>query len=342
MKSQNIESICDVPFVNKIIQGDNLELISKIPDNSIDLIITSPPYFHQRDYGAGVGNEEHMDDYINNIMDLFEQCVRVIGPDGSIVFNIGDKIIDGNLLLIPYRFAIKAQSVKKVKLVNHITWVKLNPTPRQFQKRLVQSTEPFFHFVKSDDYYFDSKSFMSMRNKRKNKPGSEIGKKYYQLINGSNLTSAQKSLAIKELDQVRREVRDGKISSFRMKIHGLHSMPFGGQEGGRLTQLLTKGFTIIKINGDNIKRDVIECPVESIKWRNHPAIYPQQIIMELIGLLTKPNDLVLDPYLGSGTTAVASKVLGRKYIGFEINSEYCKQARKRVSEIKDQKLEWFI
>ena len=63
--------------------------------------------------------------------------------DGSIVFNIGDKYQDSNLLLVPYRFALAATETGLVKLVNEVTWVKRNPTPRQFRRRLVSSTEPF-------------------------------------------------------------------------------------------------------------------------------------------------------------------------------------------------------
>ena len=81
-------------FVNKIICGDSLELIRQIPDKSINLIITSPPYFKQRDYGGfnkEIGNEKTVEEYVDNLLKLFHECVRVIKNDGSIVFNIGDK-----------------------------------------------------------------------------------------------------------------------------------------------------------------------------------------------------------------------------------------------------------
>ena len=93
---------------------------------------------------------------------------------------------------------------------------------------------------------------------------------------------------------------------------------------------MKKGFTIIKIKGEPIKRDIIECAVETIKGCKHPAIYPLSIIKELIKLLSKPNDIVLDPFVGSGTTAVAAKEIDRRYIGIEINGDYCKYARERL------------
>ena len=318
-------------FLDNIVHGDNLNTLKSIPDNKINLIITSPPYFRQRDYGCGIGNEKTVEEYMDSLINIFSECIRVLRIDGSIIFNLGDKYLEGSLQLIPYRFALKVLKSCQVKLVNNITWVKLNPTPRQYRRRLVSSTEPFFHFVKSEDYYYDLKDFMNnneIKNKRNN--GNNIGQKYFGLIENSDLTLEQKKIALCELQDVIQEVKGGKIESFRMKIKGIHSEPFGGQDGGRKYQLLKKGFTIIKIKGEPIKRDIIECAVETIKGCKHPAIYPLSIIKELIKLLSKPNDIVLDPFVGSGTTAVAAKEIDRRYIGIEINEDYCKYARERL------------
>lgn len=322
-------------FLNSIVCGDNLELMKKLPDESVTLIITSPPYYKQRDYGKGIGNENTVEEYIENLLKVFHECIRVIRNDGSIVFNLGDKYKDGNLLLVPYRFAIEVLKKEPVKLVNSITWEKLNPTPRQYKRRLVSSTEPFFHFVKSDSYYYDMNAFMNHldNNKKKKSSGNNIGKKYFELIKQSSLSNEEKMKAIEELTKVIREVKEGKIDSFRMKIRGIHSPPFGGQEGGRKIQLEKKGFTIIKILGNALKRDVIESPVETIKGCKHPAVYPEYLIQELLKLLTRENDIVLDPFMGSGTTAVACKKLGRNYMGFELNLDYCKYAEERLKNI---------
>ena len=268
-------------FLNRIVCGNNLELLGDIPDKSINLVITSPPYYKQRDYGEGIGNERTVEEYIENLCELFHECVRVVKDDGSIVFNIGDKYENANLLLAPYRFAIEVLKKEPVKVANNITWVKLNPTPRQFKRRLVSSTEPFFHFVKSDNYYYNINAFMSRlatMGRRNNKSSNNIGKTYLELIESSSLSEEQKNIAREELLEVIQEVKTGKIDSFRMKIRGIHSSPFGGQDGGRKIQLMKKGFTIIRIHGDTLKRDVIECPVETIKGCKHPAIYPEYII----------------------------------------------------------------
>lgn len=325
-------------YINKILCGDNLDLIKTIPSNCINLVITSPPYFKQREYGKGMGNELSFEEYLRNLRSLFHECVRVLKDDGSIVFNIGDKYEDGNLLLLPYRFAIEIIDNEDVKLVNDITWIKLNPTPRQFKRRLVSSTEPFFHFVKTNDYFYNMSAFKNHLDRIKKKinvgkhSSNNIGKKYFQLIENSDLTEIQKEVANEELLAVIEEVNARKIESFRMKIRGIHSPAFGGQEGGRKTQIENKGFTIIKINGNALKKDIIESAVESLKYIKHPAIFPEYIIYELLQLLTKEDDLVLDPYIGSGTTALACINSNRNYIGFEINETYCEEAEIRIKE----------
>ena len=323
--------------------GDNLELIRELPSDSINLVITSPPYFRQRDYGAGIGNEDRLEAYLDNLLRLFRECVRVVKDDGSLVFNLGDKYEDSSLLLAPYRFAIAVTETGLVKLVNNVTWVKQNPTPRQFRRRLVSSTEPFFHFVKSMDYFYNLNAFMVSQDKpeKSRREGTNVGQRYFALIDQSDLPDDAKRKARLALEQVIQEVRRGEIAGLRMKIRGIHAEPFGGQDGGRKIHLERNGFTIIRLHGRKLKRDVIETPVESIKGGKHPAIYPVKIIEEFLRLLTPPEAVVLDPFMGSGSTAVACKKMGRRFIGYDINPEYCEYARKRVADTPPETLSLF-
>ena len=208
----------EMPFWNEIVCGDSAELLNSIPANSIDLIITSPPYFQQREYnGGGMGNEKKPDEYISALMKIFRECVRVIKPTGSIVFNVGDKYEDSNLLLMPYRFAIAATEQYGVTLVNNVTWVKSNPTPRQFKRRLVSSTEPFFHFVKSQNYKYFIDEFLKPVDEPKtngNGTGENVGKKYFLLIEQSTLTQKQKEMARTALEEVIEEVRNSRYKAF--------------------------------------------------------------------------------------------------------------------------------
>lgn len=324
-----------MPFWNEIICGDSATLLGRMPDNSVDLVITSPPYFNQRDYdGLGIGNESTLEQYIANLLGIFQECVRVIRNTGSIVFNLGGKYENSNLLLVPYRFAIAATTKCPVWLVNNVTWVKSNPTPRQFKRRLVSSTEPFFHFVKSERYQYFLDEFLKHKGVASgNGPaGENVGKGYFKLIDQSALSPEQKQMAQEALENVIEEARSGKIQGFRMKIRGIHSEPFGGQDGGRKIQLERNGFTIIRIHGNPMKKDVIETPVESLKNCPHPAVYPVHLVTEFLRLLTKPGDVVLDPFVGSGSTAVAARQLNRVYIGFDINPIYCEYANSRLWE----------
>jgi site-specific DNA-methyltransferase (adenine-specific) len=329
-------------YVNQIICGDANEVLKDVPCNSIDLVITSPPYYKQRDYGGeGIGNEARVEEYIKNLMEIFKECVRVVKNTGAVVFNIGDKYEDGNLLLVPYRFAVEATAQTSVKLINEVTWVKLNPVPKQDKRKLIPSTEPFFIFVKSNDYFFNKDAFLGHVDYVRKKPsgnGSNIGKAYFQLIDRSDLSEEQKNLCREQLENTIREVKTGKIESFRIKIKGIHAEPYGGQNGGRKIHLERDGFTVIKIHGNSIKRDVIESPVETIKGNIHPAVYPEYVVQEFLKLLTRKGDVVLDPFLGSGTTAIVAKKMERQYIGVEINPAYREYASERIANTTNEPL----
>jgi len=167
------------------VEGDCRELMRQLPDACLDAVITSPPYYQQRDYGIGdIGNEPSLDAYIQNLLQVFEQCVRCLKPTGSIFFNIGDKYENGSLQLAPYLFAHAAVQRTGVKLINIITWVKPNPEPRQYRRRLVNSTEPIFHFVKSDEYRYFYERFYGAS--RFGTPARQGRQQYRQTIHGAD------------------------------------------------------------------------------------------------------------------------------------------------------------
>lgn len=314
-----------------VIQGDNRDVVPNLAPSSVDLVITSPPYFQQRSYSAeGVGNEERIEDYLNSIVDVFNSLLRVVKPNGNIVYNMGDKYIAGNLMLIPYRFALRITDEIGMKLVNDITWLKQNPAPHQFRRRLTSSTEPFFHFVMSNSYYYDRDAFMPGSVAQRNEPSPKLGQGYRRLIETSDLTPLQREKAHKALDDAIRDVHSGAIHSFRMKIRGVHAPAYGGQDGGRKIHMDREGFTIIRISGNRMKKDVIENPVGSLKGNNHPAIFPERVIRELVRMLSPQGGVVLDHYVGSGTTLAAALKERRNVIGIDISEEYCDAAIQRL------------
>lgn len=315
----------------QVICGDSEAELSMVEPRTVDLVITSPPYFQQREYSEdGQGNEESVEQYLENIVTTFAKILRVMKPTGNIVYNMGDKIIDGSLQLVPYQFALKVLEDFNLRLVNEITWVKSNPTPHQFSRRLIASTEPFFHFALGRDYYYDRKAFQRTRRKRPSKPTKKLGAKYRELIDTSSLSQGEKEGAHQALDEVIDDVRKGRIHSFRMKIRGIHAPAYGGQEGGRKMRIERYGFTIIRISGERLKRDIIENPVESLPGNDHPAVFPVKVIRELIRLLCPQGGMVLDPYLGSGSTMVAALRERRSCVGIDISRDYCIDAQERV------------
>lgn len=328
---------------NEIVQGDSVEVMRDLPSDSVDLVVTSPPYYKQRDYDEEeqLGREETVQAYIEALEPVFEEAVRVVRDTGSIVFNLGDKRMDGSQMLIPQRFAVEMMDSFDVSLVNDISWVKLNPTPMQSDRYLTPSTEQFFHFSVSDDYKHDIRSYLEHLDEAKTsekgrKRTERYGKSYYEMIETADeLSEDEKEVAREALDDAIERVHDGEITGFRMKIRGVHALPFGGESGGRMTQIENQGFTIIEMQGNALKRDIIESSVETLEWNDHPAVYPEYIIRHLLRLLTDEGDVVLDPFMGSGTTGVASKKLGRDYVGIDLNEEYCENARKRITGYDD-------
>ena len=313
----------------RVFCGDNRDILPKLPSGSVDLVVTSPPYFGQRVYGdVGVGNEEVLEDYLEQLMIVFEEVVRVVKESGNIVYNVGDRVLNGSYLLVPHRFALRVldRGWEGLRLVNEITWVKTNPTPHQFGRRLVASTEPFYHFALGGGYYYDRDAFLPGPGAAPNIPGPILGNKYRQLIDQSDLSLAERTAAHAALDQVVGEVRAGKFPGFRMKIRGVHAPAYGGQGGGRQIQMEREGFTVIRLKGEPMKRSVIESRVEMVVGGVHPAVFPVSVVRELVRLLCPHDGLVMDPYMGSGSTLLAALEEGRRCVGLEVSERYCGQA----------------
>lgn len=172
-------------------QGDALKVLSALPAESVDCIITSPPYYGKRDYGVAgqLGLEEHPQMYINKLVEIFREVYRLLKPSGSLWVNIGDTYWSGKgrshgvdikqknrrfdrpqdkagkgpwcvpkqLLLLPHRFAIAMQDEGWI-VRNDNVWHKPAPIPDPVKDRCSLTHEYVFHFVKQRRYYFDAKA----------------------------------------------------------------------------------------------------------------------------------------------------------------------------------------
>lgn len=168
--------------------GDALSVLTKIPDDSVDCVVTSPPYYGQRDYGVEgqIGLEQHPQQYVDRLVAIFQEVRRVLKPTGSLWVNIGDTYWSGKgrpkgddrkqkhrrflrpqdvagprplcspkqLLLIPHRFAIAMQESGWI-VRNDNVWHKTNPTPDPVNDRSASAHEYVFHFVKKQRYFYD-------------------------------------------------------------------------------------------------------------------------------------------------------------------------------------------
>jgi len=180
-------------IVNTIIQGDALEILKQIPDESIDCVVTSPPYWSLRDYEVEgqLGREKIFQEYIDELCNIFDEVKRALKPTGTCFVNIGDTYISKgptrhkgyvdpkypngrvggdcepsglkqsieskNLALIPFRFAIEMQNRGWI-VRNTIIWHKPNCMPESVKDRFTKSHEYIFFFVKNQKYYFDSEA----------------------------------------------------------------------------------------------------------------------------------------------------------------------------------------
>lgn len=281
---------------NIIHNCDCLEGLRSLPDNVIDMCITSPPYYNLRDYkhSKQLGIEDTREHFINNLVDIFEEVRRVLKPEGSCWVNIGDTYKNKELQQVPSRLEI-AMTDKGWILRNEVIWEKPNPQPISAKDRLWTNHEKLFMFVKSKKYYFDQprvpqaessiKRAFSKNNLDKRKDKGDNGKA------GFSITSQRQDL---HYEKLRQEILAGKIPT-RPK------------------------FTVWRIPGSRFKG-------------GHFAVYPVELLLDPIKSCSPEGGIVLDPFMGSGTTAVAALELNRKYIGFELNEEYVRLANERIQE----------
>jgi len=308
-------------FINKIICGDSLNVLKKFPDESIDCIVTSPPYWALRDYGVKgqIGLESTIGEYLEKLLAVFVEVKRVLKPKGTCWVNFGDTYANktkgghrnkpqGNmydsltkratfpklkteldipaksLCLIPARFAIKMIEQGWI-LRNEIIWHKPNAMPQSIKDRFSVDFEKMFFFAKNRKYYF-KQQFEPLKNPERLKR---------RLLSPNHNHKQAESYWTS---------RNPKISEKR-----------------RLKMLET---------GRN-KRCVWTIGTTNFEG-NHFAVYPPKLIETPILAGCPKNGIVLDPFIGSGTTAIVAKNLSRKFIGIELNPEYVILAKKRISE----------
>jgi len=273
-------------FTNKILVGDCEEVIISWPDNSIDLIFTSPPYADQRSntYG-GVKPGEYVDWFIPKT----EQFLRVLKPTGTFILNIKERVVNGerHTYVIDLILRMREQGWLWTE---EFMWHKKNSYPGKWPNRFRDSWERLLQFNKHRKFNMYQEEVMV-----------PVGDWAKTRLN--NLSETDKNR-----DESKVESGFGKNVS-----------NWVGRD---------------KVYPTNVIHMATEC-----SNRNHSAAFPEELPNWFIKLFTLPDDIVLDPFMGSGTTAVVAKQLKRNYVGIDISEEYCEQARKRVMQIQPRLLE---
>jgi DNA modification methylase len=309
----------------KILIGDNRQTLASLPDQSIQTVVTSPPYWGLRDYGNDnqIGLEQTPDDFIEQLCVVFDKVWRVLKDDGTIWVNLGDSYAamrdskaspdslregDGtavpkaanrnpanlkaaglkhkDLVGVPWRFAFAMQA-RGWYLRSDIIWHKPNPMPESVTDRPTKSHEYIFLMTKNAKYYYDHKAILE--------PVSDVSLKRAEYGWDSDRPSTKNA-----------------------------SM------GGTGIHVEQMGTRFVNPEGRN-KRTVWTITTKGYP-EAHFATYPPDLILPCILAGSKEGDTVLDPFSGSGTTGEVALKHGRNYIGLELNPEYAAISEKRITD----------
>lgn len=262
--------------LNKIYLGDSEELLKELPDEYVDLVVTSPPYDNLRKYN-GVGDTWNHEKFKK----IASELERVLKPGGIIVWNVNDKTEGGSETGTSFRQALYFMDECGLRLNDTMIWLKSNPMPQVKQPRYNQVFEYMFVFSKGAPKTFNPIMV----------PCKCAGQDY---------DSTCKNM---------------------------------GGENGRTK----KHF---KINKEKVDDNVWKFAIAQNHSPN-PAVYPIELPKRHILSWTNEGDIVLDPFIGSGTTAFAAMELGRNFIGFEMNEEYFNWANEKIEEFSQKSAKKF-
>ena len=285
---------------NKLLTGDCFELIKDLPDNSVDLVITSPPYADIiSSYGTDVSIKKPTE-YVDWILPLFNEIYRVLKPSGSFILNINHNVNKGVVNPFVYELIYRSQKETKLKLYADYYWWKKNGVPNGSKKRFRNTTEFIFHFVKDPKqlkFYMD-------RVLRETKESTTKRRNY--LMNNDD------------------EVIDGERK--RKKVRYVKNITDGKQDHIYQYRIIPD-----KVRPDNVFR-FLTASADRTNTIRHPAPFHRELPEYFITFLTDEGDTVLDVFSGIGTTGLPCKELNRNYIGFELNPKYVDFSIKRLNE----------
>ena len=273
-------------YIDRIILGDCEEVLTKVPDDSVDLIVTSPPYADQRHHTYGGISP---DKYVEWFMPKAKQFRRVLKPTGTFILNIKERVVDGerHTYVIDLILEMRRQGWLWTE---EFMWHKKNSYPGKWPNRFRDSWERLLQFNKQRQFDMYQDAVMV--------PIGDWAK--------SRLSK------LSDTDKRRDE---SKVQS-----------GFGKNVSNWVGRELVYPTNVIHMSTETGNR-------------SHSAVFPLELPSWFIKLFTLEGDLVLDPFVGSGTTAEAARLLGRHFLGIYINSKYMELAGERIQQIQPLLLE---
>ena len=319
---------------NEILIGDARAILPTLPEHSVDCVITSPPYFRLRNYQheEQIGLEEHVDEWVEQLLQVAKELARVLKPTGSFWLNLGDayasKPSEGtsakSLILSPERVAL-ALVADGWLLRNKVVWAKTNPMPTSVRDRLSCTYEVVYYLVRDRNYYFDLNAVRVPHRT-------------------TTVRSGSRRIVPAIPDDWRGPLTGRNTGLSHLKAKGLAGHPLG-KNPGDVWQLATAGY-----RGRHhavFPEKLVElpllatCPAKVCSSCGSP--WTNQSVGKLgraavIGALGPRCDcgapaqpgIVLDPFLGSGTVAAVARRHRRHWLGIELNPAFAKLAEARL------------
>lgn len=281
------------PQANAILHGDAYAVLKTWPAELVDCIVTSPPYWKQRDYrgeAGQIGQESTAAEYVTRLTALFGECRRVLKSTGTLWLVIGDKYDDGAQLGLPWRVALALIDEGWILRADCI-WHKPNAMPSSTKSRPTTDHEYVFFFTKSPDYFYDADA-----------------------VREPHVTFSEKS-----------RMRGGRRHFGRRG-----GTPEVGKNGGDSNLHDGRWDQAFHPLGRN-KRTVWSIPLSKFR-EAHFAVFPEPLVETCIQAGCPAGGLVLDPFTGSGTVPLVARRLGRDYLGIDCVGEYCEMARRRLAQ----------
>jgi len=284
--------------LDQVICGDAAILAAQLPEQLVDVVVTSPPYFQQRDYGnaAQIGQETTPGEYISRLLSVFDALRPVIKPSGSVWVVLGDKYAKGRLLGMPWRFALAMNDAGWI-LRNEVIWHKPNAMPSPVKNRLTTDHEYVFFFTRGHNYHYNADA-----------------------IREPHVTFSAES----------------KMKGGRNHFGKRGGTPERGKNSGSQNLHDARWDQAFHPNGRN-KRTVWSIPLSKNRDA-HFAVFPDKLVETCILATCPDPGVVLDPFSGSGTTARLARQLGRNYIAIDCVPEYCELTRKNVAADRQLRL----